>query len=71
MRSSLLQGRADQHAQLRQQESAYVIAAMVPRFDNKRRYKVTGEYNAENRVMYFGMTTAQECNFCSNVAKAE
>lgn len=44
---------------------------MIPRFDNKRRYKVTGEYNAENRVMYFGMTTAQECNFCSNVAKAE
>lgn len=62
---------ADQHAQLWQQESAYVIAAMIPGFDNKKRYKATGEYNAENRVMYFDMTTAEECNFCYNVAKAE
>ena len=48
-----------------------VIVAMIPGFDNKKRYKVTGEYDAENRVMYFDMITAEESNFRNNVAKAE
>ena len=40
-----------------------VIVAMIPNFVNKNRYKVTGEYDAENRVMYFDMGTAVEANY--------
>ncbi|MEI3424233.1 MAG: hypothetical protein V8Q85_03950 [Christensenellales bacterium] len=28
-------------------------------YNPKKRYKVTGEFDAENRVMYFDMTTAE------------
>lgn len=37
-----------------------VMAAMIPNYDAKMRYKVTGEYDSENRVMYYDMTTAEE-----------
>ncbi len=40
-----------------------VVVKMVPGFDSKKRYKVTGEYDAENRVMYFDMSTAKESAF--------
>ena len=40
-----------------------VIARMVPEYDPKKRYKVTGEYDSENRVMYFDMTTSEECSY--------
>ncbi len=40
-----------------------VIVAMIPGFNNKKRYKITGEYDTENRVMYFDMTTAQEADY--------
>lgn len=40
-----------------------VITAMIPKFDSKQRYKVTGEFDAENRVMYFDMATAVIANF--------
>ena len=36
-----------------------VVVKMVPDYDPKKRYKVTGEFDAENRVMYFDMTTAE------------
>ena len=48
-----------------------VIVSMIPDFDPNKRYKVTGEYDAENRVMYFDMTTAEESNFRSSAAKDE
>ena len=48
-----------------------VICAMIPNFDAKTRYKVTGEYDSENRVMYFDLATAEESNFRNNVPKAE
>lgn len=48
-----------------------VIVAMIPDFDAKKRYKVTGEYDAENRVMYYDMATAEESNFRNNVGKGE
>ena len=48
-----------------------VIVAMIPNFDNKTRYKVTGEYDAENRVVYFDLTSAAEANYRTNGAKAE
>lgn len=36
-----------------------VVVKMIPDYDPKKRYKVTGEFDAENRVMYFDMTTAE------------
>ena len=38
-----------------------VISKMIPEYDSKKRYKVIGEYDNENRVMYFDMATAEEC----------
>ena len=35
------------------------MRALIPNCDSKQRYKVIGEYDAENRVMYFDMTTAE------------
>ena len=40
-----------------------VMLTLIPDCDNKQRYKVTGEYDAENRVMYFDMTTAEASDF--------
>ena len=40
-----------------------VVVKMIPDYDPKKRYKVTGEYDAENRVMYFDMSTATESAF--------
>ena len=37
-----------------------VLVAFIPNFDPKKRYKVSGEFDAENRVMYYDMTTAVE-----------
>ena len=48
-----------------------VIGTMIPNHDSKQRYKVTGEFDAENRVMYFDMTTAQECNYRTGAANAD
>ena len=35
------------------------IAKFIPSYDPRKRYKVIGEYNAENRTMYYDMTTAE------------
>lgn len=48
-----------------------VISAMIPGFNKKKRYKVTGEYDSENRVMYFDMTTAEESSYRVNGADDE
>ena len=48
-----------------------VIVALIPGYDAKTRYKVSGEYDSENRVMYFDMTQVEEANYRSNVPKAE
>ena len=40
-----------------------VLVAFIPNFDPKKRYKVSGEFDAENRVMYYDMTTAVESAF--------
>ena len=48
-----------------------VIGAMIPDYDAKNRYKVTGEYDSENRVMFFDLTTAKESNYRTNVTTAE
>ena len=36
------------------------IVATITNYNPKMRYKVTGEYDSENRVMYFDMSTAEE-----------
>ena len=46
-----------------------VIVTMIPNYDEKKRYKVTGEYDSENRVMYFDMSTAEESTFRSPKAE--
>lgn len=46
-----------------------VIVKMIPNRKPKMRYKVTGEYDAENRVMYFDLTTAEESVFRANDAR--
>ena len=39
------------------------VTVLIPDYKPKMRYKVTGEYNAEHRSMYFDMTTAEESLF--------
>lgn len=48
-----------------------VIVTMIPGHNAKRRYKVTGEYDTENRVMYFDMTSAEESNYHKNAGKKD
>ena len=40
-----------------------VISTMIPNYTQKSRYKITGEYDAENKIMYFDMATAEESKF--------
>lgn len=40
-----------------------VIFSMIPNYNGKLRYKVIGEYDNENRIVYFDLTTADECAF--------
>jgi len=44
---------------------------LISNFDDKRRYRVTGEFDAENRVMYFDMSAATVADYRSNVGKDE
>jgi 5'(3')-deoxyribonucleotidase len=37
-----------------------IIITLIPNYNPKKRYKLTGEYDSENRVMYFDMATAEE-----------
>lgn len=40
-----------------------ILAQLIPEFQPKKRYKVVGEYDAENRTMYFDMNTAEISDF--------
>lgn len=48
-----------------------IIVLMIPDYDARKRYKVTGEYDAENRVMYYDMSTAEESTYRVTVDKDE
>lgn len=48
-----------------------VVARMIPDFNDRVRYKVTGEYDPENRVMYFDMTMATPAEIKTGRKKAE
>ena len=43
-----------------------IMVRMIPDYQPKKRYKVTGEYDPEGKVMYFDMTTAVESSFRVN-----
>lgn len=43
-----------------------VVVKMIPNYSAKKRYKVTGEFDSENRVMYFDMSTVEESSFRSS-----
>lgn len=45
------------------------ILALIPDGNSNERYKVSGEYDAENRVIYFDMTTAQISTYHKNSAE--
>lgn len=40
-----------------------IIAALIPNFQPKTRYRVVGELDIANRVMYYDMKTAEICPF--------
>ncbi len=40
-----------------------IVCRLIPSYDETLRYKVTGEYDSENRVMYFDMSSAEESQF--------
>ncbi|MDD3347472.1 hypothetical protein [Oscillibacter sp.] len=40
-----------------------VLATLIPAYQPKTRYKVVGAYDAENRVMYFDLSTAEISEF--------
>lgn len=48
-----------------------VITSMIPDYLNHMRYKVTGESDIENHVIYFDLTTAKESSYRTGTAKAE
>ena len=48
-----------------------IIATMIPNYDSKKRYRIVGEYDSENRVMYYDMSTAEESDYRSASDKAE
>ena len=48
-----------------------IITALIPNFNPKRRYKITGEYDAGSKVMYFDLTTAEESNLRNGASKEE
>lgn len=48
-----------------------IIVLMIPDYDARKRYKVTGEFDPENRVMYYDMTTAEESMYRVTLDKEE
>ena len=48
-----------------------LIVLMIPDYDAKKRYKITGEYDSENRIMYYDMTTAEESIYRNPTDTAE
>ena len=40
-----------------------IVAALINDYDAKSRYRITGQYDAENRIMYFDMADAEVSMF--------
>lgn len=48
-----------------------VLVTMIPGYAEKQRYKLTGEFDTESRVMYFDMATAEKCTYRTNTEKED
>lgn len=48
-----------------------VVRAMITNYDPKKRYKVTGEYDTENKVMCFDLATAEVSTYRTPKEAAE
>ncbi len=48
-----------------------VVRVMITDYDPKKRYKITGEYDAENKVMCFDLSTAEVSTYRSLKEAAE
>lgn len=46
-----------------------IIVAMIPNYNGKKRYKVKGEFNLENHVIFFDMSSAEECSYRKGIAE--
>ena len=42
-----------------------VVRNMIPNLNTKKRYKIVGQFDAENRVIYYEMATAEVCAYRS------
>lgn len=40
-----------------------VITRLIPNYQAKKRYKVAGHYDSENKIMYYDLREAVLCNF--------
>ena len=45
------------------------IVKLIPEYSANKRYRITGEYDSENRVMYFDMTSAEASTYRCNTSK--
>ena len=48
-----------------------VVSKMIPDYDRKKRYKVTGHYDTDGKTMYFVMTEAEVSEFRKMPGEAE
>lgn len=48
-----------------------ILTKMVPDFNEKKRYRITGFFDAENRIMYYDMTEAEISTYRSQKNKDE
>ena len=48
-----------------------ILTKMVPDFNEKKRYKITGFFDSENRIMYYDMNEAEVSTYRSQKNKDE
>ena len=48
-----------------------VVSKMIPDYDRKKRYKVTGHYDPDGKTMYFLMTEAEVSEFRKTASDTE
>ena len=47
------------------------ITKLIPDYNEKKRYRITGEYDPENKVMYFDISTAKESDYHNSAKRDE
>ena len=48
-----------------------VVCKMIPNYDRKKRYKVTGHYDPDSKTMFFVMTEAEVSEFRKTPGESE